>query len=150
MSRKDEAIVRDLLPDGEAIEAYFEAKGKAMPPWAKTAIRNYWRSLLPDERIPILALRAVRAHLGKPETPQDLLDLFARLVALCELFETHPTNQRGHKVLTGRSGEAFQAIFNQMGQLERKYNLEININLSGEIDDLEEWEKQPPSSYPQG
>lgn len=143
MSRKDEAIVRDLLPDEEAIEAYYLAKGRPVPKWVQTALRNYWNSL-PDERFPILAIRALRPHLEKPDAPKDLIDLFNRQVALYELFESQPTNSKGHKVMGARVGQAWVAINNLQNELARKYKLNLIINLTQEVSDLEEWEKSLP------
>lgn len=143
MSRKDEAIVRDLLPDEEAIEAYYLAKGRPVPKWVQTALRNYWNSL-PDERLTILAIRALRPHLEKPDSPQDLLDLFTRLVALYELFDNLPLNRKGHPVMSSGVALAWAAIFNLQKDLERKYNLNLRFDLTEEVSDLGEWEKSLP------
>jgi hypothetical protein len=149
MSRKDAAIVRGLLPDETAIEAYYLAKGRTMPAWVKTAVKNYWSSV-PDERLPILALRALRPHLEKRDAPNDLKDLFIRLAALCELFDNLPKNQHGHKVMNSRVVLAWVAIFNLQNELERKHNLGLTLDLNQEVPGLEPWEKVPPASYPQG
>jgi hypothetical protein len=143
MSRKDEAIVRDLLPDEEAIEAYYLAKGKPVPKWVNTALRHYWNSL-PDERFPILAIRALRPHLEKPDAPQELIDLFNRQVALYELFDNLPLNSKGHPVMSSGAALAWVAIVNVQNELARKYKLNLMFDLTKEVSDLEEWEKTLP------
>jgi hypothetical protein len=143
MSRKDEAIVRDLLPDEEAIEAYYLAKGKTVPKWVQTALRQYWNSL-PDERFPILAIRALRPHLEKPGAPKDLQDLFTRLVALSEVLDNLPENSKGHKISSSRVALATVAVFNLLADLERKYDLSFVFGKAQEVSDLEEWEKSLP------
>lgn len=140
MSRKDDAIVRDLLPDEEAIEAYYLAKGRPVPKWVQTDLAKYWNSL-PDERFPILAIRALRPHLEKPDAPKDLIDLFNRQVALYELFESQPTNSKGHKIMGARVVQAWVAITNLQNELARKYKLTLILDLTKEVSDLEEWEK---------
>jgi hypothetical protein len=143
MSRKDEAIVRDLLPDEVAIEAYFTAKGKPVPHWAKTAVERYWRAV-PDNRLPILAIRALRPHLEQQAPPKDLVELFSRLVALYDLQNLKTVNRYGHPQMSPGVAGAFVAIFNQLSELERKYKLEITLNLDGEVADLEDWERILP------
>ncbi len=143
MSRKDEAIVRDLLPDEVAIEAYFTAKGKQVPNWAKTAVKRYW-SAIPDDRLSVLAIRALRPHLGQQTPPKDLVELFSRLVALYDLQNLQTVNRHGHPQVSKGAPGAFVAIFNQLKELERKYKLELAFDLSQEISDLEDWEKVLP------
>lgn len=143
MSRKDEAIVRDLLPDEVAIEAYFTAKGKPVPHWVKTAVKQYWGGT-PPLNMPLLAIRALRPHLEKPDAPKDLLEIYARVVALHDLLNLNTTNRFGHPQVSPGVSSAFVAIFNQLKVLERKYQLDITLNLSQEISELEDWERVLP------
>lgn len=142
MSRKDEAVVRDLLPDEVAIEDYFASKGKVLPSWVKTAVRNYW-SRVPNEHFTILAIRAVRKHLMEMRraAPEELVSLFVRLVSIHQLIENLPVNSNGHRLMSDEATKAWVAIFKQLSNLEQKYKLNLIFNVSEEIPDLEEWEK---------
>ena len=144
MSRKDSNVVDSLLPDREAIEDYFKAKGKAVPHWAENALVRYWKGL-PEERFPILMLRTVRPQLTQLPEAKDLQVLFTRLVAYCEHLDYLPVNDSGHSVAGSRTHEAYLAIWHIYKELERKYKFASVWDLTEPVPELEPWEKLPPT-----
>lgn len=144
MSRKDEAIVRDLLPDEKAIKEYFAAKGKPVPHWATNALVRYWNGL-PEERLPILFVRALRPQLERLPEAKDLEFLFTRLVAYCEHLDYLPLKSNGHTEQSSRAAKAYVALANTYKQLERKYGFTSTFDLTEPVTELEPWEKLPPT-----
>lgn len=149
MSRRDRAVVADLMPDEKAIRDYFEAKGlQVLPLWVQRDIQSYWNRF-PDNRIPILAIRQIRTELEQHPERLDLLEVFTRLVSYCEIYDQLPRyveqlNQIPDSTI-GNLNRLAVALNRQIHQLARKYSLEFYYNLSQPIPPLEPWEKLPPT-----
>jgi len=144
LSAKDRAFVDKHIADREAIETYFEAKGKPIPDWVKRQEIGFWNSQ-PTWDIAVHYTRFIRQALLDGKGGKDLEELFQKFVAYVAVVETLPLENSAQVADTkSRANVYFFKLFKQTEDLARKYKLLIETDMTKGTKPLETWEKVIP------
>ena len=108
--------------------------------------RNFWNSQ-PKWDCAIVVSRFIRKSLEEGKGGKDLEELFQKLIVVIDIMTTLPLEDTPLTAQTkNRTNIYWWKLWAQADDLNRKYKLGLSLDLTGDVEKLEPWEKVLPEN----